>query len=713
MKPAKSSTTPWSLQFNEKKQSLELIHEPSQARISGAFSFTKEGKHGAWHLASGDGDSLLLMDAKGFRRGVVKPEIEGDTLRLNMMPRGSVRLTGALVFNGSAVLGKDSFACRTKPLVNERVVQMASGHADSLLNDSIFDMDRDIAIRFDSARTKISTARLTKGKPPVFAVQLTANLEGSLDSLFEFKAMTDYYRERFAPYYTPLTRKKCDEAPTGWMPWNVYFGRAGEVENLAEAKIGSKKLQPYGLKYWYIESWHVNGGFQAKKTHLLSLEVRDNFPSGMKVMAEHLRAMGFVPGLWVCPYGTGEKAFYEAHRDWFLHDAKGKPFDNWCGDYIIDPSNPAVLRYIEKILRVSADEWGYEFFKVDGTSANNTDYSSVFYERADVRAAFSRKCDNPMQVLTRNIRKGIGPDALLLWCCGDPAGPDVETGDAARIGADVVSRDHAPTWYNYTDQARMTLVHLLHNNIQWFNDPDTLLVGTYAPLETARLATTVVGLPGQTMIAGDKLAELPDERMWLLQRCLPVCPTRPLDLFPIHDLKAIWDLKVSRPFAQWDVLSVFNWDESKPTDVEVKFEEIGLDPAEQYLVFDFWNRKFLGVKKSGMSVSLAPHSNALFAVHKKLERPQFLSTDRHISQGGTSLREMKWDEKQNTLTGKVELVGGEKTAMYVYVPKDWTHLKTSAAGTSVESTMKTRNLLQVTLSSKNSRIAEWKVLFKK
>lgn len=94
----------------------------------------------------------------------------------------------------------------------------------------------------------------------------------------------------------------------------------------------------------------------------------------------------------------------------------------------------------------------------------------------------------------------------------------------------------------------MTLVHLLFHNILWHNDPDTLLVGAYAPLDLARVATTIVGLPGQLMIASDKLAQLPEERFWLMQRCLPVCPTRPLDLFPIHDMKPIWDLKIHRPF---------------------------------------------------------------------------------------------------------------------------------------------------------------------
>ena len=47
-------------------------------------------------------------------------------------------------------------------------------------------------------------------------------------------------------------------------------------------------------------------------------------------------------------------------------------------------------------------------------------------------------------------------------------------------------------------------------------------------------------------------------QMRLLQQCLPVCDVRPLDLFPIFEMSPVWDLKVSRPFGNWDVVSLFN-----------------------------------------------------------------------------------------------------------------------------------------------------------
>jgi hypothetical protein len=42
------------------------------------------------------------------------------------------------------------------------------------------------------------------------------------------------------------------------MSWNTYFDRATAEDNLAEAWIGQKQLQPFGCEFWSIESWQGN-----------------------------------------------------------------------------------------------------------------------------------------------------------------------------------------------------------------------------------------------------------------------------------------------------------------------------------------------------------------------------------------------------------------------------------------------------------------------
>ena len=236
---------------------------------------------------------------------------------------------------------------------------------------------------------------------------------------------------------------------------------------------------------------------------------------------------------------------------------------NWTGDFVLDTSQPAVRRHMQRTHRIIMREWGYDFFKIDGISGNHPGYSSHFFERPEVRRAFKNVCLDPLGECLRALRRGIGSKSIMVACQTHYTGPETEVADAARLGSDIVVVNRPPRWHNYLNQAKETLAQLFVHNIVWYNDPDTLLVGSFASRNVARLAATVVALPGQAMFAGDKLAKLPPERMWLLQRCLPVCDVRPLDLYPIYTLKRVWALKIRRLFGSWDVVSLFNWDERK------------------------------------------------------------------------------------------------------------------------------------------------------
>ena len=46
--------------------------------------------------------------------------------------------------------------------------------------------------------------------------------------------------------------------------------------------------------------------------------------------------------------GTGEKAFYERHKEMFLHDSDGRPMDSWCGWYALDPTHPSIRAVYRK-----------------------------------------------------------------------------------------------------------------------------------------------------------------------------------------------------------------------------------------------------------------------------------------------------------------------------------------------------------------------------
>ena len=710
-------TTGWSLEFEPQRARLSCRHAGSGAVVSGtlAFAETAEGTETAWGFAlarDGISERLGLVTPQGNVNGYVVVSGTADRLELTVIHRAFLSYRGRLTFAGRAQIGRATFACCVTPRPTSPVVQMASGPADSALNDALFDAKADTLLRFAGETVRITTEPKV-GRAPRFRVGLTARPEKPGTSTLVFEVREHFYRSRYVPSYRPLDRRRCPLPPTGWMSWNVYFDQAGERENLAEAEIGARRLRPFGLEIWSIESWQANSDHQPVRDfhHLTQAAHAQQFPHGMKWLAGQIRAMGFKPGIWVVPFGTGSKEFYEAHRSWFLHDVAGAPMQNWCGLYLLDPSQPEVRRYLRDTHRLMSRDWGYEFFKVDGMSAQSPHYSAHFYERDEVRAAFRRRCPKPLEACIKALRDGIGTERIMLACAGHYTGPEAAFADAARIGGDIVHPNEAPQWRGLITQARVTLQQLFVHNLVWYNDPDTLLVGAARARDAARIATTVVALPGQVMFSGDKLGELPADRMWLIQRALPVCDVRPLDLYPIHELKTVWDLKIARPFAAWDVVALFNWTE-EPSQAEVALADLGLDGEGRYLVFEFWAAEFLGEFSGRFSAPLAPRSCLLLAIHEAAGRPQFLSTDRHVTQGGTCLRELRWDAELGVLEGATELVAGHPQTLFFHVPQGFALASASAVGAEVSSTtMKGERLLAVTLDSGAGGVARWAICF--
>ena len=710
----------WTVSLTGIEAALECRHRSSRCRLKGRLSFwarvgKKEVRWAIGPSLDAGLDRLTLLNEHGDCQGYLVFEGDTDVLRMRVIQRGMQKFRGTLRLQAAASVGRHTFACRTAAQRSaSRVAQMASGPADSLLNNALFDIGRDVALVFTGAHASIRTRPSDGRRTPLFNVRIDAEVDDAADSAISIEVERDYYRKRYVPWYRPVDKARCPSPPTGWMSWNVYFDTAGERENLDEARVAAKRLKPYGLEIWSIESWQDNSAtLPVRNFHNLTLRpYAKQFPHGMKWLAGQIRKLGFRPGIWTVPFGTGDEEFCQAHKDWFLHHRDGTPMSNWCGRFVLDPSQPRVRKHMEDTHRKMAREWGYEFFKIDGMSGKSSSYSAHFYERPEVQMAFQRRCAEPYLRCVHALRKGIGSDRILLACQGHYTGPEAAVADASRIGADIVSPNHPPRWHNYLDQAQTTLAQLFVHNIVWYSDPDTLLVSKSTSTSVARIAATVVGLPGQMMFAGDKLAQLPSERMWLLQRCLPVCDVWPLDLYPIYELKPVWTLKVARPFATWDVVSLFNWDETRAKRVGFRVAELGLDPDVEYLAYEFWARKFAGVVKRKFDMKLPARSSALLALHPSLGRPQFLSTDRHITQGAVSLEALTWDADGKTLSGSTQLVANETTTLTFHVPKGFSLDRASARGAVLASAKQRRDCTAtLVLRSNRATTVKWTVEF--
>lgn len=706
----------WHVKFSEKDNALRIANSALRFSMEGSLAFESEGKR--WRVVEARDaarERLSLVNPQGTVLGYVSFRGDGDRLSMELYHRaGANFFPGKLSFDGEVSMREDSFACRTIPVPGEQVLNFADGAGDSALNDSIFAREEDLALRFFSPETAVST--IGGGK---YRVSLKADIDDPALATITIEGAPRYYASRWAPGYHPIDRKRCPKAPTGWMSWNIYFDKAGAAENLAEARIGAKYLKPFGMEFWSIESWQNNSlWLPVRKFHNLDLShYEPQFPEGMKNLADDIRQIGFRPGLWMPLYGTGDKAFHDAHRDLFLHDAAGNPIDCWNGDYMLDTTNPDALSLIRRLTRTASREWGYEFFKFDGMA--NTPRK---FERPEIRARFQKPSDpNWFDGSVKALREGIGDDRVMLGCMGDFTGTEAQYLDASRLGSDVVGcylgvgTNYNPLgssrwaqmpvkWANILHQAECTFTQIFVNNLMFYTDPDTLMVGYTLEKNEAEVMATIVGLPGQLMFSGDKLGTLQYDRMKMIQQVLPVADIHPQNLYPYaaSSMMPIWNLSVTRPFGKWRVVALFNFTDA-PRSFDVSMESLGLDAEKTYTVFEFWNGSWEGVVKGGIGCEIPMRTVRLFALWEAEDRPQFVGDDRHLTQGAVELNDLKWDGNAKTYTLDVKAIGGFPFTYFVRVPEGYDFKGASASeGGKVSASVRDDGLLAVTVSASSS-----------
>ena len=672
----------WDIAFASEGQSLRLSHAKSGAEIVGELAFmgpdratdARAEAQREWRIEdSRDGAPrrLAIVDKNNDAQGYLTFQSNGGKVSFLVYHRTALAYQGELSYVGVVKYREDAFAASTLPLPGERVLQLASGDADSDLNDTLFSAAKDEALQIRAANL-----RITSGGSGTYAFEAAGNIAEAAEAEFSFNVESDYYRNRWVPYYQPIDRSRCPKAPTGWMSWNTYFDKAGSKENLAEARLGAKYLRPFGLEIWSIESWQENSSeLPVSKFYNMNLETHpQQFPEGMKWLAGEIRKLGFRPGLWTAPFGTGNTNFYKAHTDWFLHDANGKPISCWNGKFTLDPTVKAARDHLQKIHDIASHDWGYEFFKIDGMSGRGAGYCAHLYERPDIRARFQDpKCPNPFELCVKAFRDGIGPDRIFLACQGHFTGAEAAYADASRTGADIVHPNQPVKWANILLQARCTVNQIFAHNIVFWADPDCMLVSQRAlAKEQARVAATIVSLPGQQMFAGDKLAELAPDRIKLLQQALPVCDVHPTALYPFFSYLPIWNLNIKRPFGDWHVVALFNWND-KPAVVGFDWNEIGEQDDRAFACWEFWTESWQGINQEHFEMQVPARSVRLLALQPYAAHPQFLTSDRHMTQGGVELKDQRWAEDR--LDATLEVIGGFPMTARFVIPESFTFSK--------------------------------------
>jgi hypothetical protein len=315
------------------------------------------------------------------------------------------------------------------------------------------------------------------------------------------------------------TRSLGQMAITGWCSWYNLYAYISE-ENLLEhlhAAADVARREDLSMRVFQIDD-----GFTPEMGDWL--EVKPQFPRGMKALLNDIRSAGFLPGLWIGPFMVGCRShLYRDHPDWVLRDrATGQPiaqmkmYGEWRWHkrseeyYILDATHPEAFEYLRTVFHTWRHEWGCEYFKTD-FMLFGSEYGP---DRADWHTPGSTRMETFVKV-AKMIRSEIGPDAVWLGC-GCPLWATIGLVDGIRIGGDV-----GVDWsggLSAQSLLRDTATRNFANHILWQADPDCVLLRErFHNLSAAEVRSLAIyaGMSGGVLMTSDHLGELGPERIAL------------------------------------------------------------------------------------------------------------------------------------------------------------------------------------------------------
>lgn len=521
----------------------------------------------------------------------------------------------------------------------------------------------------DSLFDRLTDRLLVLSPAPAYRYDYDAGCYGFTERLgcgnmsFSLRTVKDFMKNRFGMNYRPMNNNTVfTRPPVGWMTWYAVRFGACESAVLENSAVQKEKLAAYGADaIWVDWEWYhkdfgdYNGDFDSFTPDA------GKYPHGMKYVSDRIKEDGFVPCIWIgASHDVRENRFLKEHPESLLVK---RP--SWCGDYWFDPTNPDYLNsFIPEVFSQLTEKWGYGAIKWDALP-RALDYFDQYHDRFFDTSVTSEQA---MRNVVKKARETVGDRVYMLSCHGEGERDIMlysDVFDAARIGADIFS------WDNFIESGvrRLLGFYFLHN-IAEYCDPDNLVVREeFNTCDQAVSRASLFSLLGTPITLGDDLRELSDGRIGIIRRAIPPMNTHPMipDRCALPDECLVVGCFVRTRSDEYQIADIFNMRE-RPVTYRLDFSGLDLEPEAEYLVYDFWNRRFLGKLRHSVTVSLPACGSAVLSVRRVTGIPQLVATSRHITQGAFDVLYCGWDPDTRTFSGRSRTVPGDEYTVTVYDP---------------------------------------------
>jgi alpha-galactosidase len=649
-------------------------------------------------------------------RTIFAGTIEGDPAKLQTRSRvfrTSDRIEQVMYFFGGGrtplrldglIRGSEqAFACevdrRDRRGAGPLIVRHVSGRSRSLLNRAVYDRAADWVLSVDAGS---SATVLPEGDADAAAFRLAAS---GNEIVLRFRPRF-YQKHRGLGFFEPWTYKPWPASVAGWISWFAFYDRITESDVVETAAVFAEALRPFGYDYFQIDDGYQR--IQGAPEQWLVPNAK--FPKGLKYLAEVIKSRGLIPGLWTAATCLDD-GLPSAHPEWFVRDAAGRPIQgNWVGA-ALDASVQAALDNVVTPLYQGLREMGWRYVKLDGLR-------HLRYEGYNAnRDYFEKKKSDPVAAFRKyvqTVRDAIGPGTFLLACWG--IRPElIGLADACRIGDDGFAYAGLSQYNSF-------------NNVVWRNDPDHIELDA-----DGYRSTLVTTLTGSLMMLTDKPAVYRTAAIEPAKRTAPVLFTRPGQIYDVDPSRSgqlgrvdsevsgsgprpfdagytpacfLYSLEIDRPFESWLVLGRTGGEFA-----EIRLADLGLDPAKEYYVFEFWSKRLLGSYSGAFAPgALDPKFRSqAFILRERTAHPQLLATSRHVTGGGVDLDDIRWSG--GALAGRSRGIPGDPYVLYLTEPAGFVLEGSEASGAKVERADREGGLLKITLTPDGSGPIEWQVRY--
>ncbi len=441
--------------------------------------------------------------------------------------------------------------------------------------------------------------------------------------------------------------------PAGWTSEHASAGGADEAELLTNLAAARRRCDAEAFRVILLDD-----GFQRS---VGDWDTNDRFPHGHRWLTDRIHEAGFRAGLWLAPFAVAERSgIPTAHPEWLLQTDAGDPLvvaerDDWGGRvFALDASQAPVRDYLRDLARHAVRVWGYDLLKLGalGLGAEGTRRGRAVSPAEAYRAGL------------RALREGA--DTAFILGCDAPLQHSAGLVDGMRVTPAV-----AASFGRLVPAARGLLLRSHLNRTAWVNDGDAILVGESLSEAEARAWASVVALSGGTALASEHLDLLPDGRLAILQRVMPVAPVRgraldvasPAWTGAAEGAAPAWLL--AQVLDDWWMLAALNWDEA-PQQLSLSLADHGIrGPLAAY---DVWEGTRVADVRGRMTLSLPSHACTVLSLRRPRRTPFVLGTTRHVVQGVVDLEDERWDAARGILSARAVLLDERPYEVTIAVP---------------------------------------------